>query len=92
MDGWNIIDSKKWKYCTWNNNKYCFKYLALFCITQPSFEILINNSSKKNILFNLVIAPFKALRAHEWTTISLSMDRKDKVGKYTFVRSVVFVL
>jgi hypothetical protein len=43
-------------------------------------------------ILELAIAPPKALGTHEWTTLFLSMDHKDNIGKYTFIHAVIFVL
>jgi hypothetical protein len=89
MDLVSIIDNNKGKYCA-QNNKYYFKYLTLFSITQPNSWITLRKNTY--ILFNVVIRPFTATGFINWTTLLPSMDCKQNRRKYTCICAVITTL
>jgi len=69
MDQFSIIDKNKGMCCVEVQNKYCFKYRAVFSIRKPNFAYVTHqHMSEKNILLNFAICPVIALGCHEWTT------------------------
>jgi len=74
MDQFSIIDKNKGTCCVETQNKYCFKYLALFSIRKPNFPYVTHRQLFEKKLLNLTAGPFIALGCPESTTQFSSMD------------------
>jgi hypothetical protein len=56
MDQFSIIDENKVMFCVEKQNKYCFKYLAMFCSRKPNFAYNSQTNVRKNIyVFCLIL-------------------------------------
>jgi hypothetical protein len=64
--------------------------LCSLLVNEISLISLIDNCSKKNILFNLATGPFVALRFHKRTTMFPSMDPKINIERYRFIHAVIY--
>ena len=53
---------------------------------------IIEDCSKKYILFDFVIGPLTAVGSHEWSKLFPSMELKHNIGKYMIINAVVFIL
>jgi hypothetical protein len=93
MDQFRIIDKSKGMCCVETQNKYFFKYLAVFSIRKPNFTNVTHRKLfGKNILLNCATGPFTALGCHVRTTLFPSMDHKHNVGKYRFACAVEYYI
>ena len=94
MDQFSVTDNNKGTCCVDTENKYCFKYLAVFSIKKSNFTSITHWQlfEKKNILLNFATGPFIALGCHEWTTFFPSMDHMHNIGKCRLTRAVMYYI
>ena len=93
MEQFSIINKNKGMCCVETQNKYCFKYRAVFSIRKPNIANVTHwKLLEKNILLNFPTGAFTALGCHERTTLFPSSDHKHNVGKCRFTRAVVYYI